>query len=1794
MDKTIKLYRYVDGGINDTPFPNSENQIEISAFRYNATRMGAAPTITATIMFPSCLDKEWTRAGKVYAKFNNERFYLKQTPTSSYDNEDYRYKHSAEFVSERVILDNVYFYDAVKPGASQVDDKPVSNGTKFVFWGDIYEFADRLKASLAFSNLDYDVVVDTGVESEEKMVSFEDTFFSNAIQEAYNTYEVPYYFVGRTIHFGVSNNVLPTPLRYGVDNQLVSITKTNKNLKVVNRVTGRGSTENIPYYYPNSSPKGNIEAIASGNFRVRIVDQELFANNIALDGVITKTNSSYENAKVTFLGEEIYSGGTSSAQMSYGGTNKVFGISFTSNEVGVFLLSFSSSIVKYTLNGEEKTDADFGIRYYISVNDKTGRKNVYKSSGAISVIKDFEIPVPFANHEYSITIECYYAPEGKYYGKGGNIVFDARYSFGAKSGWVYKDKDIELKDIGLIVEGNVPSGGTITQKLKKYVNTSQNLMPSIYRKTDGAERFYNAVNGRYDGFSFINPFIEGQPREHIVNFEDIKPTIEGVKNDLGQQVDMFAEFAYDEPDSDETYEDTDDNSNVKYKHSYFFAKLRRLPFNLFDHAIENQPMTISFTSGSCGACKFKIGVTEEYPHRNPVQVNPDGTLKRDEQGRVICGVHGDAKEFQPSQQDTTLGEVWIALMKEEETYGIVMPKAPKYDENGKLLESGFRPETTDTFVITGIHLPEEYITAAEKRLEEKLLEYMADNNREKFSFAVKFSRIYFEENKKILDTLNENSQIDVVYDKDDNGDDIVYTQYVKSFSYSISEGEILPDITIELDENLTVGQNAIQNAISEVRSEIRSVEKSTQAAVMMQTQSYIQKKTDDTALGEINFEKGAKFGENGKLEVLDDKTAKLTIDYLEVTKKATFSSLEIQEKTHAGGQILLTPAAINCNMVEELDDVYRCYFQTKGEDGDEIFNQFAVGDQAICQTFNTWGSKYYWRLVVGTGEDYIDLSKADCDKESNAPEAGDKIIQLGNREDESRQNAIVIAAHGDGSPYIIQYKGINNFELPEDKIVTKLSAKENILTGKVHMEMGSDGLDNLPEWIQVRDTANEALEKVDAIGESSFEELRGYVDAIAKDLQGQIDGAIDSYFYEYEPSLDSAPAVDWDTAEEKESHLNDTFTNLTDGRSWRWSKDSSNNYAWVEITDTATSEALRLAGKAQETADGKMTVFMSKPTPPYKAGDLWAGGENQPLKRCVNSRENGAFASSDWALADNAQQYADAIKEEITNSVNNTVADLNQAIADVEAAAKDYTDEGKKALEETITILEKTKANINDVYDKAAVDGKVTRAEQEAIERAEALADSARELAELNIKAWADGEIDEAEARAIAEAQAKVDAAKKEMEEYANQLVNGMNLGGENLLRNSGFTGDYLSEQLADQKVLEGTSELYSAPFDHWTKGSNIVRVSLPNNAASGYGVQFPMDTDTTTFVAEVLGQELYYPVLNGDQYVFSFKAKSSKSSTTVSYTIGGITNNIAISEQWTRHIVRITPNTTTTKFELKAKNATICELQLERGKIATTWKTSPFDNASERAYYQSLKYLQNALDGATQFYGGLVLTEQIRIGDYDKEKKEWVEINGGMSGIYESDHDIAFWAGGTDEQAIETVMRYSDNPTYQPSQEELSSLANYVVTHGGRAILNDAIVRGTVYARNGVFGGRLQLNFQQMTGYNTLTPNDSSSIWLQGVQGEAYLELPEDDSFDGWMLNIVCNPRMSKSDGGAAVTGKILCPNKLVFDTWGIYIAEEIMLPYGGTMQLTYNKFSYGWVLLNVNAKEVLYTEWK
>lgn len=138
--------------------------------------------------------------------------------------------------------------------------------------------------------------------------------------------------------------------------------------------------------------------------------------------------------------------------------------------------------------------------------------------------------------------------------------------------------------------------------------------------------------------------------------------------------------------------------------------------------------------------------------------------------------------------------------------------------------------------------------------------------------------------------------------------------------------------------------------------------------------------------------------------------------------------------------------------------------------------------------------------------------------------------------------------------------------------------------------------------------------------------------------------------------------------------------------------------------------------------------------------------------------------------------------------------------------------------------------------------------------------------------------------------------------------------------------------------------------------------------------------------------------------------------------------------------------------------------------------------------------------------------------------------------------------------------------------------------------------IDGVLNALAGVFSGRLQLKFQTITNTHTLTVDDSSSIWLQGVMSSAVLTLPQSDDFDGWMLNVFCYPRISKMDGDVYVSGKIWCPSKTSGSAGALslYYASELYLSKGGFIQLMYSLNAHCWVLINDLTAGIEFTEYQ
>ena len=521
-------------------------------------------------------------------------------------------------------------------------------------------------------------------------------------------------------------------------------------------------------------------------------------------------------------------------------------------------------------------------------------------------------------------------------------------------------------------------------------------------------------------------------------------------------------------------------------------------------------------------------------------------------------------------------------------------------------------------------------------------------------------------------------------------------------------------------------------------------------------QRYIRKDIDDIAQGTVTWEKVQKFicglivgninNENGGSWTPDaEGRSHLITDYLEVRMKAIFEELVIKKTSTIGGKEIISPAGgVVAHKVEEVtitykevsQKAYRCYFLAEQE-GDSVDNDFAVNDQVRSESFNVRkgtyhnvGNHFYWRLVIGRDEEpvelegkkyhYIDLSDTDCATASDVPARGDVLNQCGNRTDAERQNCLIFSAVDTYSPSISLYHGINSYSFANkeyveygvnkqtnkaffnvygDMYVGDRPTKENgyegssyikydsatkqvSVKGKISAKSTVDGKE-LSQYIRENSAKGLTEEQVNNIINNS---------QVIADLQNQVDGAIETWFYEGVPTLTNAPASSWTTDKDKDTHLGDLYYDNKTGKAYRFAKDG-NTYKWTIITDSDIAKALSDASKAQETADGKMTVFSSQPTPPYQVGDIWVNAtypsdgstyKNEVLRCQTNKAAGSQFAIADWIKA---SKYTD-----------DTVAN----------AAKKAAEEAKKAAETAqtnITNLGNTVTGNKEAFDNYVKDG---------------------------------------------------------------------------------------------------------------------------------------------------------------------------------------------------------------------------------------------------------------------------------------------------------------------------------------------------------------------------------------------------------------------------------------------------------------------------------------------------------
>ena len=322
------------------------------------------------------------------------------------------------------------------------------------------------------------------------------------------------------------------------------------------------------------------------------------------------------------------------------------------------------------------------------------------------------------------------------------------------------------------------------------------------------------------------------------------------------------------------------------------------------------------------------------------------------------------------------------------------------------------------------------------------------------------------------------------------------------------------------------------------------------------------------------------------------------------------------------------------------------------------------------------------------------------------------------------------------------------------------------------------------------DTAKNTADQAKASADANATDLANAIISFNSDvdsLQNQIDGSIQTWFYEVEPTDENAPAKDWTTTELKNIHLGDLYYDTITGYCYRYQV-QNNQYSWQRITDVDVTKALADAAKAQETANNKRRVFVVTPTPPYDVGDLWVQGSTGDIMRCNIAKTNQqSYAESDWVKASkytddsavtdlaNTVETTYSTKSEVqqlSDQISSTVSSVEEVRVNAAAAQKTASDAASAASAAQST-ADTAKANAAKAQSAAdAAKANAAAAQKKADEAASNLSVAENNLADLQKQADATDEQLAAAQAAVTNAKKAADAAQADADAAATAASN--------------------------------------------------------------------------------------------------------------------------------------------------------------------------------------------------------------------------------------------------------------------------------------------------------------------------------------------------------------------------------------------------------------------------------------
>lgn len=516
-------------------------------------------------------------------------------------------------------------------------------------------------------------------------------------------------------------------------------------------------------------------------------------------------------------------------------------------------------------------------------------------------------------------------------------------------------------------------------------------------------------------------------QEYIDARENLKPA------DIVEQVAYFEDIYPKNTDtvtSVDRSQDRQTSNGTKYKARIIYAK--DAPFVPTD-LIEGETLQAVITSGPLSGRTFGIQLGSEF--QDPDAWNPEQN-PFDRKFEIVADIEdaGDGEE-------------------------LIIPNDSHDIDDG------------DTFVLTGVKLPDERIKEAEQELLKAGKAWAVKNSSDTDVYDCPTNPVYCQRHDKNYDPGQKVLLQDPRFGASGRQSRIqgfekkLYNEYIATYTVGDNTSySRLAAIEKDIEESAYAERIGVVNGVGIylIRSKYDTTlptDYNAYSALAAET-LFLNKRKGGTVLGSTTFDKDITIG--GSVVSKDFRqgnfsgsgfgayrdgngNAVLEADILKIRKEAIFNEAVINQVTFRVGATVFSNGGCEITRVEELETAFRCYYDNK--EG-KRYSGLTTGDQVRCQRYDPTQHaiiKYYWRLVTAVGEDYVELSKSDADG-SASPEAGDEIAQFGNRSDITRQSAIVIDPLDGGSVEV--YAHIDAYSLSEKNYV---GMGVNPQTGEAYM-----------------------------------------------------------------------------------------------------------------------------------------------------------------------------------------------------------------------------------------------------------------------------------------------------------------------------------------------------------------------------------------------------------------------------------------------------------------------------------------------------------------------------------------------------------------------------------------------------------------------------------------------------------------------------------------------------------------------------------------------------------------------